>query len=535
MIDLLASTLLIATFALALVVALVPTQRPDRIGIATFCTLAGAAQLGGVSGWFHFDAAMVPLVISAVLLIPGMVIARAFRRIDMIAILFHREFGLKGATLAGLKNEITTAFLTAILLAFSAIGLHHLWNAAPGVLLTATVILLAANPFVRFGLHRLVSGSVHSVLPDRLRQPNLRSDQPENPDILIIYLEGTDRRFADTAVYGAVYDRLAQFEKDAVSFTRVGQIVGTGWSLAGMAASLSGVPITSRGLQFQAKLELVSDFMPTVTYLGDVLALKGYQSHYVVGGNARFGGIDAMFNSHGITGITDSTDMRRLYPETEFKAAQVGWFVDDQLTLATARKTHRDLLAKDKPFALIVETIGPHGPKGNLSRCHTASGCAEQTRDIPLAVKCMLDDVMDFVDEVRAAQSDRGRELRIVLMSDHLNHIARLPVSAPAFEGFNTVVLWGRPDLAGVVIDKPGSMIDVFPTLLEYLGWSHVPAVAGLGRSLLSDPPTLVGEFGIPRVDAMIVGDARLSNLIWGNELSLATGPSAKVGAHQEA
>lgn len=195
------------------------------------------------------------------------------------------------------------------------------------------------------------------------------------------------------------------------------------------------------------------------------------------------------------------------------------------MVLDTARKVHRDLAAGDQPFALIVETVGPHGPKGCLSRRWTNSGKAEETHDISRVVESLVEEVMEFLSDIRAVRPVRGRDLRVVLLSDHLNHIARLPFAGAEHAGFNTVILWGDPARKGEVIDKPGSMIDVFPTLLDWLGWSEAPASAGLGRSLLSAPPTLVQEFGIAGVDAMIVGDARLSNLLWGQSPRLAERP----------
>lgn len=59
-------------------------------------------------------------------------------------------------------------------------------------------------------------------------------------------------------------------------------------------------------------------------------------------------------------------------------------------------------------------------------------------------------------------------------------------------------------------------MLDIYPTLLDWLGFSLPDGAAGLGRSLLApSPQTLVAEAGIETVDAMLAGDAALSSLLW--------------------
>ncbi len=280
-----------------------------------------------------------------------------------------------------------------------------------------------------------------------------------------------------------------------------------------MVASQAGLPILPRGVHFQSMIEDLPSFMPGHVFLGDVLAEMGYASHYVVGGETDFGGISAMYATHQITEMAGLPEQQAMYPAAEFEAAKVHWFRDDQMVLDTARRIHRDL-ARGQAIRSDRRGGWASWAKGYLSRRWTDSGKAEVTRDIPRVVAGKVDEVLEFLQHIRAAQSAREREPRVVLISDHLNHVPRLPKVAPGFAGFNTVILWGDPARKGEVIDKPGSMIDVFPTLLDWLAWSKGPVAAGLGRSVPSAPPTLVEEFGIAAVDVMIVGDALLSKLL---------------------
>lgn len=65
-------------------------------------------------------------------------------------------------------------------------------------------------------------------------------------------------------------------------------------------------------------------------------------------------------------------------------------------------------------------------------------------------------------------------------------------------------------------IDKLGSMLDVFPTVLDWLGLLNDVSGAGIGRSLLSDTPTLTEELGQQEIGTILSRDALLSAAIWG-------------------
>jgi phosphoglycerol transferase len=510
--DVLVASLLLLCMACCLAVILRPTLAPDKPGIVATLALAGAALVGGTDLIPHPHLLHGVLFLGILALVPGVVIARSFRRIDMIAILFHREFGMQGATLVGLKNEIATAVISAMPLLLAILGLHEALKLPESAVAAALGAVLLANPFLRYAALRLWQRPRPSVLRDWLTKPQIKASDAR-PDLVVVYLEGVDRRFFDHQVFGPITAKLQAYAADGISFTRVGQIAGTGWSLAGMVATQSGVPVAPRGLNFMKRLEEVPVFMPTAPFLTDILHAKGYDSHYVVGGDTEFGGIGPMYRTHRIGRMTGIEEMRGLFPEAAVKAATAGWFLDDQMVLDAALRVHDQLLRKAAPYALIVETIGPHGPRGTISRRWTDSGKTEHS-DIPRSVACLVDEVDEFLAQIRATQP-ADRDLRIVLLSDHLNHSPTVPKTGPAYEGFNTVIFWGAPDRKGGVIDRPGSMVDVFPTLLDCMGWAEAPVAAGIGRSLLSSPLTLVESFGIAEVDRMITGDAGFANQIW--------------------
>jgi phosphoglycerol transferase len=343
------------------------------------------------------------------------------------------------------------------------------------------------------------------------------------PDIVMIYMESTDRQFADPDVWGDLYAPLTALAAEGMSFSRIGQIAGTGWSLAGLVATNCAVPILPRGALYRTNFEEIEDFMPAMTCLGDVLAARNYRSAFVVGGDLGFGGIDTFFRTHQIDDITGLRELETVYSPEEIAQSLIGWVQDDQMVFDFATRKLADLQSQTQPYALLVETIGPHGDNGFLSRGCTDDGQATFSRDMNRVLRCTIRETLAFIAHARTEQARLrpDRPLAIVVMSDHLSAHPRPPAVAPDYDGFNTVIMLGAGAKPGLVVTKPGSMVDVLPTLLDWFGWVQDPVAAGLGRSLLGSAPTIVEQHGIEALDSMIATDVELANKVWAPD----TGP----------
>lgn len=68
-----------------------------------------------------------------------------------------------------------------------------------------------------------------------------------------------------------------------------------------------------------------------------------------------------------------------------------------------------------------------------------------------------------------------------------------------------------RPQL----LERKAAMFDVFPTLLDLLGFSLPDGRAGLGVSLLSENKTLFEQYGADKINDRISGDRLLARKIW--------------------
>lgn len=514
-----ATVLFLIAIGLATLVTVAPSTPADHPGIfALLALLFGGALLWKLTPKAHVHWRFyLILALPLALLLPMVVIARAFRRVDMVSILFHADMGMADAGLQGLETELLQAVLVCAILVIGLRGLVRLWGGRTRNLVALAAYVLAINPLVLALVFLVTAPAPKDDLSKFLSYPALAPAAAHSVDLLMIYMEGVDRQFADPANWGDVYDPLHEIAAKGTTFSRVEQITGTGWSLAGVVATQCGVPILPRGLLYGTNFEKLHQFMPGLTCLGDMLAERGYDSRYIVGGPLEFGGLDILFRGHGYTEATGRVELQARRPKSETNAAIIGWMLDDQLVFDEATRMHEAMVAGDKPYALVIETIGPHGQKALISRDCAPDGRAGFTEDFNRVLRCTIDDTAAFVAAARAKQQAERPDhpLLVVLVSDHLNHNAMVPVPGADFAGYDTVIFAGAGMAEGKVITKPGAMIDVLPTLMQVMGLSQPPHRAGLGVSLLGPEQTLVARFGAAALEPMLLFNRDLADRIW--------------------
>ena len=480
------------------------------------CIICIALMLLGRKAFSRPSKSMVAMVVAAALALPFLVIYRVFDQVDMMSFLFHAEAGINGVSPDMLRDDILTtlgSLIGLLLISYlmsSVRWLRHL------PLLTAIVLLLG-NPFVVYQAKRLLQPVPDVDLAALLTKPEI-GPNPLPPDIVYIYLEGSDRRFLDPDLAPKAAVALRDLERQGLSLTGIRQVAGTGWSIAGMVASQCGVPLMPRGFLSNNILESIDEsFLPGVTCLSDLLARQGYQQTFVMGAEAKFAGTAAFYRTHGYQRTISQKDMQALFSPDEIAKANVVWFADDQMIYDTARVSFVQALRADAPFLFTIETIGPHGVPNYLSRQCTGDGQAAATRDVFLAADCLMELTTVLVADLQDLhrQSGRANGLRIILQSDHLNHARHLLTDDPKL-ALNTVILIGGTE-RGVKNDNAGTMLDVFPTVLDWLGFPVSGGKAGIGVSLLSpDAGTaLAARWDVDMLDRIVMQNLPIFEQLW--------------------
>lgn len=377
--------------------------------------------------------------------------------------------------------------------------------------------------------HPITLGSYEYLIPNKNhRLLNIQNDmppvkilaRPANPkNVIHIYLESVERTYAKVPSAKTAYRYFHDIEQRGVTFTNVGQVYGTDYTASGLVASQCGVPLLSNGMndlknkiwQNKEKAFESDKFMSDVTCLGDVLKSQGYNLSYINGSDLRVFSKGEIFSSHGYDRVFGINSLAN----AESEPRQNVWGLDDEFLFEKAKSEIDHLKDLGKPFVLTMLTLSTHGPDAVLDA--TCDNTKINDSLIPAAIECTANHVNDLINFLE----ERGlmQDTIIILQSDHLamrNTLANELGGYPEASRKNLFTILGS-DYAGHY-DKAGSAVDIFPTILEILGFKIADSTAHFGRSLISSKPTLVQSLGLETLSAALANNRALQQRLWGED-----------------
>ena len=472
---------------------------------------------------YRFESSWLFWLFAIVLIFPITVIALIFGKVDVAALVFHWVFGVEGTPWGEISPYVFTAFMYCLALSVTFLRLRPYMARIRFPNLAFGVAILAINPLVvdlaethglsQFGEQKSFATAFKKV------GPATATTIGNNPNIIYVFLEGLERTYGEADSFGDAYAPIRELGEGNLELTNIHQIYATGWSLAGTVATQCGVPML--GNVFSAMNEWSNDdpIVPQAVCMSDLTAERGYKNVYVssaevAGANHSLFGYGNFYNSHGGVQFIDRSDL--------FKEFGINYVIDrggnswgyrDNLVMERALSEVDRLLNNDQPFFLTVATMDTHGPRAFRSDSCLAEGEPVVTQDIMDAVRCTSGLAAKFVAQLK--EKTAGTNTKIVVMSDHLAHHNNVYDTLEKYERRNTVILL-QDELPPAAIGRAGSMIDVFPTVLDWIGW--LPADdsrAGLGVSLLRRDETLVERFGIEEVNKRLGVDIELAKTLW--------------------
>lgn len=456
-------------------------------------------------------------------LFPLTVVLLIFGQLDSAAFVFHLVFGIDGTPLAGFTPYIVTVAIYWASILITLYRLRRWIRHVPFWWSLSVAVMVFGNPV----LHEIVFNEVQakysrleSLMPEFQEPTLIPTTQGENPDLIILYLEGLEGTYGIDAAFGHIYDPIERLSEQGVAFTNVGQIRGTGWSLAGMIATQCGMPLMPLGSRPLGRTADIKSIAPNLTCLTDVLHARGYHSTYastteIIGSDRGHYGFDNFYGSHQLNQIIDLNNATTPGAIAARNSGVVdSWGLRDAEGFAIALAHVKERLQSDQPYALILSTMDTHGPKGYTSPQCQRQGLPAIDDDLTHAIKCTTALTEEFIADLQTLTADR--DTRIIVTSDHLAHQNNLTPILNQFERRNRVILLNGPE-APQVIDTPAAMPDIYPTLLNWLGWlaPDVPQQAGIGTSLLQNQPTLTQRLGMDAIDDRLRLDVELSHHFW--------------------
>lgn len=316
-------------------------------------------------------------------------------------------------------------------------------------------------------------------------------------NLIYIYLESMETTYFSKSEGGAQGTDLApelyNLEQANISFSNTNkaggaiQAPGTGWTIAGMVAQTSGLPV---------KLPIdgnsyggYNSFLPGAWTLGDILHKNGYKQVLLLGSDAAFGGRKEYFQEHG---NYEMLDYNYAIKTGEIdKNYHVWWGYEDEKLFSYAKEELTKLSKSSAPFNLTFLTADTHFPDGYVCRlCKN-----EHESQYANVISCSSQQVTQFVSWVQ--QQDFYDNTTIVISGDHLSmdpkFFAKLD---PSYERTTMNIVINSPITSKYTKNRDFCTFDMFPTTLASLGVSIKGEKLGLGTNLFSAVPTLAEADG---------------------------------------
>ena len=266
--------------------------------------------------------------------------------------------------------------------------------------------------------------------------------------------------------------------------------LGTGWTMAALLATTSGVPFSfPLGENGHNDMVYRETFASGLTTLGDILAEKGYRQEFLCGSDSAFGGRKTYFEQHGNYEIFDLFTAREEdYIPDDYK---VWWGFEDKHLYEIAKDELTELAASDQPFNFTMLTVDTHHIGG-----FTCTLCEyEHTDKLANVVSCADRQLASFVEWCR--EQDFYKDTVIVITGDHPRMDTILIGETDYYDRtiYNCFIN-AAASPAGEVTERTMTSFDLFPTTLAAMGFSIEGDRLGLGVNLFSTTPTLAEQFG---------------------------------------
>lgn len=353
----------------------------------------------------------------------------------------------------------------------------------PGIILSAPFKALFQMP-VDSEMYRN-----HFVHPD-----SLKLEIPERPrNLIVIMMESMETNFERHT------PEIVELQNNNTNFAPGGvSVAGTSWTIAGITGKLCGIPL-NMPMGIDEYLGKLPTYLPHARCLMDVLKKKNYRQIYMQGSSGDFTQKRTFWTVHGNVEVHDIEYYTRIgnIPEKY----NVFWGFEDRKLYNFAKEELDSLSKMENPFALYILTVDTHQPEGYVD-AQCAKEFAEVKGGLPKALRCASKQLDEFL--IWAKQQPWYANTVISVMGDHtmpsLSPKAGIPVSDSLY-WTNFIV---NSAVNTPVRERQYSSLDMFPTLLEAMGFKLENRSAGLGRSLYSDSLTMLELYGRQTLDSLL-------------------------------
>ncbi len=341
----------------------------------------------------------------------------------------------------------------------------------------------------------------------------LISSSGKTKNLIYIYLESMETTYASEEDGGKQTENymplLTSLAMNNVSFSekddgRLGGFLtpqGTGWTIAALLATSSGIPFSfplgEGGNNAMSKEEYFASGLIT---LGDILQEKGYMQVFLCGSEIEFGGRDKYYQQHGSYDIYDLNTARAegAVPADYHNGF---WGFEDRILFDIAKRKLSDLGASGDPFNFTMLTVDAHHNGGyKCDECGSDyTELSEKYAHTANVITCIDKQTVEFIEWCQ--EQDWYEDTVIVITGDHPRMDSRLVSKIPAEERtvyncFINSAATPNDSVYASTTRRVWTAFDMFPTTLAAMGFDIAGERLGLGTNMFSGVPTLAEELG---------------------------------------
>ncbi|WP_164508066.1 LTA synthase family protein [Lapidilactobacillus wuchangensis] len=338
-------------------------------------------------------------------------------------------------------------------------------------------------------------------------------------NLIYIYVESLESSSIDKLDGGQMSTNLlpglTQLSNEGIHFSDTSkkfggahQFNGTGWTIAGMVAQTSGlplkVPVQGNDYANSAKQQ----FLPGATTLNDILAKEGYQQTILMGSDATFGGRRSYFTQHGHVTIDDYLQAKKdkRIPEDY----RVWWGYEDSKLFTYAQQDLSKLAASDKPFNFTMLTANTHHiggyPEANMPQKYS-----DQYSNVIAFTDTQL---VEFVTWLK--QQSFYDNTTVIIHGDHLSmdadYYKKHGVKDSKRRTFNLILNAPVDQKKVKTRNRMYGTYDMFPTTLAAMGVKIDGNRLGIGTNLLSNKKTVAEKDGFNDVNDELAQSSKFYN-----------------------
>ncbi|MBR3654600.1 MAG: LTA synthase family protein [Elusimicrobia bacterium] len=369
------------------------------------------------------------------------------------------------------------------------------------ILLLGTIKLCITYKVFYYISHKLETSDFYEKHYVDAKQVSIQVPK-QKKNLILIFMESMEFTFADNKFFKEnLIPELTKLSNENISFNKHLQGYFQNNTQMSLVATMTGIP--SRAIFIGKNFgnneigKELKEYLPNIYSLPDILKDNGYNTMFIQSGDVDFAGARTFLQQHSFDFIMGEEELSKCFSNI----TKNEWGVEDKFTFETLKKELLQNYKTDIPFFFTIFTTDTHF--NNNSSITESKNKIKQTSIL----------ISDFINWCN--KQNFIKDTTIIIIGDHLRmkdqFISEYYDKRYIYNCFINSVYTNK----NVNKNRTFSQIDLFPTILEALGFKIEGSKLGLGTSLFSDKKTLLEEFGEGELNSQLAKRNKIYNNLW--------------------